>query len=203
MGRTERAFYHALAALVFAAACAWSAAALYARLDTPERTDPAPEPTAASAACRFRGMLLRQEERLPAGAFPSTAPGTRLNAADTGTESALFFPACDGWEGLAPADAERLTPGGLEKLLNAEPPEPEDAPRLVYGFTLWCAALADGDALPSPGPCSLKLDGVEEKIGADLLSVTADALGRRMLLLRLTKFPEALYEMRGVTGEIR
>ena len=136
MGRTERAFYHALAALVFAAVCAWSLAALYTLFDRSGEEKPVPEVSDAPAACRFCGLLIRHEQRLPAGAFPGTKAGMRLNAADTGTESALFFPECDGWEGLSPEDALRLTPGGLERLLSAAPPEPEEGPRLVYGFTL-------------------------------------------------------------------
>lgn len=202
MGRTERAFYHALAALVFAAVCAWSLAALYTLFDRTGEEEPAPEVSDAPAACRFCGLLIRHEQRLPAGAFPGTKAGMRLNAADTGTESALFFPECDGWEGLSPEDALRLTPGGLERLLSAAPPEPEDGPRLVYGFTLTCAALLEEGASPLPGPCRLSVDGVEDEITADLLSVTADAMGRRMLLLRLTDFPEQLYEMRAVEGTI-
>ena len=202
MGRTERAFYHALAALVFAAVCAWSLAALYTLFDRTGEEEPAPEASDAPAACRFCGLLIRHEQRLPAGAFPGTKAGMRLNAADTGTESALFFAECDGWEGLSPEDALRLTPGGLERLLSAAPPEPEEGPRLVYGFTLTCAALLEDGASPLPGPCRLSVDGVEDEITADLLSVTADAMGRRMLLLRLTEFPEELYEMRVVFGEI-
>ena len=202
MGRTERAFYHALAALVFAAVCAWSLAALYTLFDRTGEEEPAPEVSDAPAACRFCGLLIRHEQRLPAGAFPGTKAGMRLNAADTGTESALFFPECDGWEGLSPEDALRLTPGGLERLLSAAPPEPEEGPRLVYGFTLTCAALLEDGASPLPGPCRLSVDGVEDEITADLLSVTADAMGRRMLLLRLTDFPEQLYEMRAVEGTI-
>ncbi|MBR7075142.1 MAG: hypothetical protein IKI39_08555 [Oscillospiraceae bacterium] len=202
MGKTERLFYHALAALVFAAACAWCLAALYKQLDAVPPPEPVPEASAAPAPRRFRGLLIRQEQRLPAGAFPGTEAGTRLNAADTGTESALFFPNCDGWEGLSPADAQMLTPGGLERLMNAEPPEREDAPRLVYGFALTCAALLEDGASPLPGPCRLTIDGMEDGIGAELISVTADAMGRRMLLLRLTAFPEALYEMRAVEGTI-
>lgn len=202
MGRTERAFYHALAALVFAAVCAWSLAALYTLFDRTGEEKPVPEVSDAPAACRFCGLLIRHEQRLPAGAFPGTKAGMRLNAADTGTESALFFPECDGWEGLSPEDALRLTPGGLERLLSAAPPEPEEGPRLVYGFTLTCAALLEDGASPLPGPCRLSVEGVEGEITADLLSVTADAMGRHMLLLRLTEFPEELYEMRVVFGEI-
>ncbi len=203
MGRTERAFYHALAALLFAAACAWSLAALYRHMDAPALPAPTPAPTAAPAALRFRGLLIRQEQRLPAGAFPDAAPGARLSAADTGTESALYFPACDGWEGLKPEDAERLTPAGLERLLDAEPPETGDAARLVYGFSLLCAALTEGDVSPLPGPCRLTIDGAQGELAGDILSVTADALGRRMLVIRLTDFPEKLYELRTVEGEIK
>ena len=195
-------FYHALAALVFAAACAWAAAALYAELDAPEPPDPTQEVSAVPVPCRFRGLIIRQEERLPVGSFSGTEPGTRLSAAETGTESAIFFPDSDGWEKLTPADAHLLTPEKLEELLDREAPDPADTPRLVYGFTLFCAALPDRDAVPAPGPCRLTLDGVEDVIEADLLSVTNDALGRRMLLLRLTDFPETLYEMRAVTGTI-
>ena len=203
MGRTERAFYHALAALLFAAVCAWSLAALYRHMDAPALPAPTPAPTAAPAALRFRGLLIRQEQRLPAGAFPDAAPGARLSAADTGTESALYFPACDGWEGLKPEDAERLTPAGLERLLDAEPPETGDAARLVYGFSLLCAALTEGDVSPLPGPCRLTIDGAQGELAGDILSVTADALGRRMLVIRLTDFPEKLYELRTVEGEIK
>lgn len=203
MGRTERFFYHALAALAFAAVCAWSLAALYTHLETPEPAAPAPEASAVPAPCRFRALLIRQEQRVPAAAFPDIRAGTRLNADDTGTRSALFFPTCDGWEGLSPEDAQMLTPGGLERLLCAEPPEHEASARLVYGFTLTCAALLEDGAPPLPGPCRLVLDGVKGEIGADLLSVTADAMGRRMLVMRLTDFPEKLYELRAVEGEIR
>ena len=202
MGRTERAFYHALAALLFAAACAWSLAALYRRMDAPEPPTPAPAPSAAPAALRFRGLLIRREQRLPAGAFPDTESGARLSAADTGTESALYYPGCDGWEGLKPEDAERLTPAELEKLLDASPPETEDAARLVYGFSLLCAALTEGDLSPLPGPCRLTIDGAKGEIEGNILSVTADALNRRMLVIRLTEFPEKLYELRVVEGKV-
>ena len=213
MGRAEhsgeRLFFHALAAMVFAAVCAWSAAALYGGFraaDTPEAAIPGAE---GGAAGSFRGVLLRREEALPAGAFAGTERGARLSAPETGTESALYFPSCDGWEFLSPADADRLTPESLEALLNAEysptptpTPAPSPCPRLVYGFDALCAALFEGNAAPLPGPCRLRLTGLDEDVEARLLSVTADPLGRTLLLFRLTGFPEELYEMRVVQGEI-
>lgn len=208
MGRSERSgerlFFHALAAMVFAAVCAWSAAAIYGGCRTAEVPEAVPV-AAEVAAGSFRGVLLRREEALPAGAFAGTERGARLSAPETGTESALYFPSCDGWEFLSPADAGRLTPESLEALLNAEyrpAPAPSPSPRLVYGFDTLCAALFEGDAAPLPGPCRLRLMGLDEELEARLLSVTADPLGRTLLLFRLTGFPEKLYEMRVVQGEI-
>lgn len=208
MGRSEhsgeRLFFHALAAMVFAAVCAWSAAAIYGGCRTARAPEAAPVAAEGSGSAGvFRGVLLRREEALPAGAFAGTERGARLSAPETGTESALYFPSCDGWEFLSPADAGRLTPESLEALLNAEyRPAPAPSPRLVYGFDTLCAALFEGDAAPLPGPCRLRLTGLDEELEARLLSVTADPLGRTLLLFRLTGFPEALYEMRVVQGEI-
>ena len=211
MGRSERSgerlFFHALAAMVFAAVCAWSAAAIYGGCRTAEAPEAAPAAAESGAAGTFRGVLLRREEALPAGAFAGTERGARLSAPETGTESALYFPSCDGWEFLSPADADRLTPESLEALLNAEyrpapTPAPSPSPRLVYGFDMLCAALFEGNAAPLPGPCRLRLTGLDEDVEARLLSVTADPLGRTLLLFRLTGFPEKLYEMRVVQGEI-
>ena len=202
MGRSEQRFYHALAALLFAALCAWGAAALWLRLDGRTPAERASPPAPAPAGGRFRGVLLREEEALPAGAFSGTAAGTRLSAAEAGGRSALFFPASDGWEFLSPDDFERLTPELLEALLTeAARPELCEKPRLVYGFSLVCAALFEGDAPPAPGACTLRLDGFGTA-KARLQSVTDDALGRTVLRLRLTRFPEELYEARVVTGEI-
>ena len=209
MGRSERSgerlFFHALAAMVFAAVCAWSAAAIYGGCRTAKAPEAAPVAAEGGVAGGFRGVLLRREEALPAGAFAGTERGARLSAPETGTESALYFPSCDGWEFLSPADADRLTPESLEALLNAEyrpAPTPAPCPRLVYGFDALCAALFEGNAAPLPGPCRLRLTGLDEDVEARLLSVTADPLGRTLLLFRLTEFPEALYEMRIVQGEI-
>jgi len=205
MGRTEpggeRIFFHALAALVFAAVCAWSAAALYGGFAPRRAAAPAPEDAADAAPGRLRGVLLRREEALPAGAFPGAESGARLSAGETGTESALFFETSDGWEFLRPEDGERLTPERVEALLDA-PAQTVETPRLVYGFGLYCVALFDGGAPPAPGPCRISAEGFDTPVRAELTAVTTDALGRTLLRLRLTDFPEALYEMRTIEGEI-
>ena len=198
----ERLFYHILAALLFASLCGWSAAALYLRIPSGEPSVSASEPETVPQGGRLRGLLIRREKAVEAGAFPEAVDGTRLSAGETGDESALYFLGCDGLEALSPDGLDALTPERLEKLLAADPPEGgAGAGRLVYGFTLLCAALYEGDEPPLPGPVRLRLDGLGE-LDARLLSVTSDALGRNMLILRLSEFPEELYRMRVVTGEV-
>lgn len=198
--RTERAVYHALAALLFAALCAWCAAALYRGLaGTPEEAS-TPEETSTPAPTRFRGVLARDERAVEAGAFPGRDAGARLSASETGGGSALWFPGCDGWETLTPEALGALSPEELEKLLDAPARDRPENARLVFGFTLSCAALLEAGAAPAPGPCRLTIDG--EEAGGTVAAVKTDALGRTMLLLRLTDFSQALYERRFVEGEI-
>ena len=195
----ERLFYHALAALLFAAACAWLGAACFPRLVPAEPE--AAVPAASAAPARFRGLLLRREERFEPGAFPDAAEGERLPAARTGTESGLLFIGCDGWEALGPADAAPLSPDRLDALLSGAPAEADPlAPRLVYGFDLSCAAFLEGGAAPRTGPCRLRLEKVSGEVSARVLSVCADG-GRTAMLLRLTEAPDALYRLRFVEGE--
>ena len=198
----ERLFYHILAALLFASLCGWSAAALYLRMPSEEAPALAEEPESVFTGGRLRGLLIRRERAVKAGAFPDADDGARLSAGETGDESALYFIGCDGWEALSPEGLDSLTPEQLENLLAAGAPENDaQAGRLVYGFTLLLAALFDGNEPPLPGPVRLRLDDLGE-CPAQLLSVTTDALSRQMLIFRLTEFPEELYRLRIVNGEI-
>ena len=195
-------FVHALAAMLFAAVCAWCAHSLYAGLAEAAPPAPAPAPSEAPASGRLRGVLLRREEAVEAAAFPGTREGERLDAGRTGTESALFFSGGDGWRFLTPDDAARLTPERLEALFRSGARAEPDRARLVYGFEQLCAALYEGDEPPAPGPCRLRLTGFAEEIGGHLLSVSTDALGRVTLILRLVDFPQELYNVRFVEGEV-
>jgi len=188
--------------MLFAALCAWCAASLYARLEGEETPVPSSLPAAAPAGGSIRGVLLRREEAAEAAAFPGACESERLSAAETGGESALFFPDSDGWAFLTPADSERLTPERLEALLEAGARAEPGQARLVYGFDQLCAALFEGDSPPAPGPCRLRLDGFADALDASLLSVSTDALGRVTLVIRLTDFPVELYKLRFVTGEV-
>ena len=77
-----------------------------------------------------------------------------------------------------------------------------DKARLVYGFEQLCAALYEGEEPPAPGLCRLRLKGFAEEISARLLSVSTDPLGQVTLLIRLVDFPQELYGVRFITGEI-
>ena len=195
-------FFHALAAMLFAAVCAWCAHSLYTGLSGTALPVPEPAPAETPVRGTIRGVLLRREEAVEASAFPDVRAGERLSAERTGGESALFFPDSDGWAFLSPADSERLTPERLEALLQSDARAEPGKPRLVYGFEQLCAALCEGDGPPMPGPCRLRLDGFPEEIDARLLSVSTDALGRVTLVLRLVDFPQELYNVRFITGEI-
>ena len=93
-------FYAALAALLFAAACAWRGAALYAALVPAEAPGAEERPTGG----RLTGILLRHELSL-AEAIPGAFEGERLSASETGLVPGRFYSACDGYESLSPEDA--------------------------------------------------------------------------------------------------
>ncbi len=195
-------FFHALAAMLFAAVCAWCAHSLYTGLAGTALPVPTPQPAESPAPGTFRGVLLRREETVSAAAFPEARAGERLNAGRTGTESALFFPESDAWVFLSPDDAARLSPERLEALLASDAGIEPGKARLVYGFEQLCAALYEGEEPPAPGQCRLRLKGFAEEIGARLLSVSTDPLGQVTLLIRLVDFPQELYSVRFVEGEI-
>ena len=193
-------FYAALAALLFTAACAWFGAAVFRSLTvSPVPAVESPVPTAASG--RFRGVAVRREQALPMGTSLYATAGERLSAAETGTESALFFPDADGLEYLDPEALPDLTPEALDRLLLSEPERSADAGRLVYGRELYIAAFWEGDQVPAPGRCTLEFDG-GASLRAALLSVSADGDGRTALLLRLPLGEGAPLTERFVEGTI-
>ena len=190
-GRAE-GFYAALAALLFAAACAWLGAALYAALVPAEAPDAGESPSGG----RLRGILLRHELLL-AEAIPGAAEGERLSAAETGTEPGLFFSGTDGYEFLSPEDARPLSPEALDRLL-ALPPEKSGGAKLVTGWDCCCAALLVSGEPPAPGArCRVRLDGADRAYEAAVLAVDENAV-----LLRFTEGLELLCRLRFVEGEI-
>jgi len=197
--RTDgRGFYHALAALLFAAVCAWLAAWLYGGLGQRAAAEEPPPPEAG----KIRGILLRRELALPPGEIPDQAEdGRRLSAPESGHGAGLFLADTDGLERLSPEDAEALTPEKLDALLAAAPEEGEHAGRLVLDFACVCAAFYEGAAAPAPGPCRVRIDGAGE-FEARVVSVTKDARDRTAVLLRIPE-AEPLARLRFVTGELK
>ena len=196
--RGARLYYHALAALLFAAVCAWLGAAVFGALAVQdalrEETPPVPG--------RLRGILLRRERALSPEEIPAGAEdGMRLSAAETGSEAGLFLSGADGLEDLSPEDAAALTPETLDVLLARKAERDADAGRLVPDFACCCAAFCEGGE-PAPGPCRVCIDGAGEYEGR-VVSAARDEKGRTALLIRIPEGDAALYRLRFVTGEVR
>ena len=196
--RGARLYYHALAALLFAAVCAWLGAAVFGALAVQdalrEETPPVPG--------RLRGILLRRERALSPEEIPAGAEdGMRLSAVETGSEAGLFLSGADGLEDLSPEDAAALTPETLDALLARKAERDADAGRLVPDFACCCAAFCEGGE-PAPGPCRVCIDGAGEYEGR-VVSAARDEEGRTALLIRIPEGDAALYRLRFVTGEIR
>ena len=184
--------YGALAALLFTAACAWLAAALY-----PQTEAAAAAPESPAPEIMLRGIVLRRETALGLWEIPDGAEdGKRLSAAETGREAGLYFTQTDGFEALTPEDALPLSPERVEALLASEPGEAAPG-RLVTERRVWLAALAEGEnAFPAGTRCLLRLDGAE----APLPALVEDCEGSA-LLLRLED-AEPLYRLRFVEGTV-
>ena len=189
-----------LAALLFTAACAWLAAALF----TP-RGAAGPEAAAETSAPTWslRGIVLRRELALEAGEIPDGAEdGKRLSAAETGREPGVYLADADGLEALTPDDALPLSPARLDALLAAAP-ERAGAGRLLTARDCCCAALCDSGApLPEPGTaCRLLFEGVGGEYAAAVLAVSEED-GRRAVLLRIPDGAQPLARLRFVRAEL-
>lgn len=182
-------FYGALAALLFAAVCAWTGTALSRGLTQPRSA----RITKAyvSEQAELYGIILRHEQPLETGIFKSfTAPdGQRLAAGESWgendsclKESALFYYGCDGFEHLSPPKGE-LSTDALEGLLESRAQKPGQA-KLIYGFDYYYAAFLSGVDKAEPGSCSVQFEGFEESCPAHIVSVSRKG-DKCALLLRL------------------
>lgn len=169
-------FYALLTMLLFAAVCAYTGAAVFTALETsPGEAIPVP---AISRGGELRGIILRREEKAPktiiADAAERIAPGGDL------AETALFFPDCDGYEQLSPADTFELNAEKLTKLMQTAPGYHAGA-KLIYGFDCYYAAFYSGHEDIEPGPCRLKFEGETESRRAELLQVSKEDSGCTLL----------------------
>ena len=197
---SDYGFLRAAVVLLFLAVCAWTGAALYRTL----RLHPASGEALQAAVAEgipLTGVAIRREQllcsrggvTLAAEAGKRVARGAVLAVAADGSavyaeRSAVFFPDWDGLEALGPADLETPDVACVQALLERRPSEPEGAfGRLVFGDDWFFAALAPADpALIPDRRCQLRFAGVDRRVSARLLSVSAAVDGRRALLLRLT-----------------
>lgn len=191
-------YFSFTAALVFLAVCAYTAAAVYSRVEQPEIETVALAHIQDSA--RLEGIALRREQGL------SLSWGTRLFARDSrrlaagealGRDlmgqtlyspcSAVFFSDCDGFEYLDPGDIDPANVSALEELLDSKGGERSDS-RLVTD-TAWYfwALVSSNEPIPGSGSCTVQFDGMEESVNAHIVSLSESQNGKRALLLRLTQ----------------
>ena len=112
----------------------------------------------------------------------------------------VWFAASDGFEFLTPDSPELLDPAALREMLE-RPEQPSDTGKFVAGYDWYFAALVPVDAeLPDHGVCRLCFEGTERVVRALVVSHTADA-EERCLLLRLTEGGDWL-RLRRCTAEL-
>ena len=170
-------YFSFTAALIFLAVCAYSAAALYSRVERPEIETVSLLHLQESA--QLQGIVLRREQGLSFGW------GTRLLAEDSrrlaagetmavdlmGREllspcSAVFFESSDGFEDLDPREIDAEDVSALESLLDRKAGDKADA-RLVTDTAWYYWALCSSkDHLPGSGLCSVQFQGMEESVQA-------------------------------------
>ena len=189
-----------MAALLFTAACAWLAAALFAPRQAAEAGGAAAPPVPRRS---LSGILLRREIPLEVGEIPAGAEdGKRLSAAETGREPGVFLADEDGFAYLTPDDALPLSPARLDALL-ASGPERAGAGRLLVGRDCWYAALYEAGApLPEKGSgCLLRFEGAEGEFAATVLALSEES-GRGAVLLRIPDGAQPLARLRLARAEM-
>lgn len=202
-------FWSVLSAVLFLALCAYLGAALYAR-ETAEAGFIAVR-AEYTETLALRGIAIRTErsfagrsavpdaERVPAGTvFAVGADGTALRT----DCSAIPFSSIDGLEYLSPACLSSLSVGELEAMLEKEA-EPAEAVRLVTGRAWYYAALADAEgALPEGACCRLWIADIGRTLEAELISASAPAEGKRLLVFRLTAEDASCLCLRHFSSEL-
>lgn len=185
------------AAAVFLALCAYLGAALFGAVAPRDKTARVYR-AAAAESVKVRGIIIREEQVVcSSDVFPASLPGGLRLPANTplcsdGSDltpcTGVYYPACDGYESLSPAELEDLTPDKLRELL-AAPPEKSEGAKLITGFAWYFAALAEEDALSSDVKQYTLDFGDGETQKARLLSLSEAENGERAAVFRLTGSP--------------
>lgn len=202
-----------VAAVLFAALCAYVGAALYPRLASagavPAMAENKPP------AVLLKGIALRRETVLsiPEGSPLFARDGDRLSAdsalaamaGDSRGEnpgSCVFLACCDGLEYLSVEAARPLTVDCVRALLEARPEDSEGDGRLVAGFDWYYAALTDYKGALPKGKYSLRFEGFGESVKGRLVEVSRFESGERALLFRLTAGDAEYLRLRHTAAEL-
>lgn len=160
-------FYGLLSALLFAAVCAYIAAALCCAFTAqPVREIPVSDKNGGG---ELRGLLIRREGPAPKGLNLSALE--RIPVGDSTAETAIFYPFSDGYEYLSPDNSEGFSAEELRSILVSSPNNGGGA-KLIYGFDCYYAAFYCGSDDIEPGPCRLRFEGQSQSRRAELITVS-------------------------------
>ena len=202
-----------VAAVLFAAVCAYAGAALYPRLAffgaVPAMS------VREGAPVRLEGIALRHELALslPRDAALFDRDGERLSAGTAmaamagespgeNRGSCLFLAFSDGLEFLSPADALPLRVDRVRALMSRQPEDAAGTARLVQGFDWYYAAVTDYRGALPEGKCSLRFDGFQESVSGRLVEAGPYENGERALLFRLTTGDTDYLKLRNTGAEL-
>lgn len=179
-----------MAALMFAAVCAYVGAAFFGGTDFSKETGLQSPQTQTV----LYGIALRRESAL--SGTPDLPDAQRLSAASvsdlSGAQTAIYCSGCDGFEYLNPDALSGISADTLEELLEAEPSGNTDGGKFVYGFDWYFAAfLTQGEAPAINTHSRLKFTQNGSEANGRLVSVVTDG-GRTVLVFRLLDFSPGL-----------
>ena len=202
-----------VAAVLFAAVCAYVGAAVYPRL-SPGEEAAAVMAEKAQATLHLEGIALRREQALsaPAGAFAARRDGERLSGAavlaamageaEAGYGSCVFLEYSDALEELGPDAALPLSAGRVRSLMARKAEPQKGGARLVAGFDWYYAAVTDYRGGLPEGSCVLRFEGFDEALEGQLVEVSGFENGERALLFRLMIGDTDYLKLRTVGAEL-
>lgn len=183
-----------MAALMFAAVCAYVGAAFFGGTDFSSETG---EPTSQTQTVLY-GIALRRESAL-SGTL-DLPDARRLSAASVSelpdAQTVIYCSGCDGFEHLTPDVLSGMSADALEELLEAEPAGNADGGKFIYGFDWYFAAfLTQGEAPAISTHSRLIFDQNGSEAKGRLVNIIADG-GRTVLVFRILDFSPELLRVR-------
>ena len=203
-----------VAAVLFAAVCAYVGAALYPRLSPKQAAAPVmAEKT--EKRIHLEGIALRHEQALSSSEAGPMAlrDGERLSGAavlaamtgedsGSGCGSCVFLDYSDGLEELSVDQALPLSVSRVRRLMALEASPKKDGGRLVSGFDWYYAAVTDYRGALPEGSCVLRFEGFDKELKGRLVEVSGFESGERALLFRLMIGDTDYLKLRNVSAEL-